>query len=176
MNPAVQDSLPAADRRKTQDFYSNCPGSSDNYSPAFFVLRITGVHLVLVDRAARLENAFRHHAQIHVHDVQSQYLYFLVRGEAAVIYSSNNENTYVSRLEPLGMKLAKFILKYETMGIFTYNMTTVAHILNVSYRHLMRMLKRFCDTGILKKGSQSYVILDRRRLEQFRHEFSENGL
>jgi len=178
--------------------------------------------------------------------IQSQFLYFLVRGEADVIYSSNNENTYVSHLEPLawigeaaslwkadpncsvvaatscvcvavnldlhrnelqndilflqnncqiltfrvnesgfstktlmeplGMKLAKFILKYEIMGIFTYNMTTVAHILNVSYRHLMRMLKRFCDAGILRKGAQSYFILDRQRLEQFQHEFSENDL
>ncbi len=178
--------------------------------------------------------------------IQSQYLYFLVDGEADVIYSSNNEDTYVSHLEPLawigeaaslwkadpncsviattkctcvainldqhrtelqndilflqnncqiltfrvnesgfstktlmeplGMKLSKFILQYEIMGIFTYNMTTVAHILNVSYRHLMRMLKRFCDAGILRKAARGYVILDRKRLEQFQHEYSDDDL
>lgn len=178
--------------------------------------------------------------------IQSQYLFFLVDGEADVVYSSNNENTYVSRLkpvswigeaaslwksdpncsviastkcicvavnldlhradlqndilflqnncqilmfrvnesgfstktlmEPLGMKLSRFILQYESMNIFTYNMTTVAHILNVSYRHLMRMLKKFCDAEILRKADYGYIILNRRRLEQFLHEFSEDDL
>lgn len=178
--------------------------------------------------------------------VQSQYLYFLVDGEADVLYSSNNENTYVSRLtpvswigeaaslwksdpacsvvavtkcvcvaislelhrsrllndvqflqnncqilmfrvnetgfstktlmEPLGMKLSRFILQYESMNIFTYNMTSVAHILNVSYRHLMRMLKKFCEVGILRKADYGYIILDRGRLEQFLVEFSEEDL
>lgn len=178
--------------------------------------------------------------------VQSQNLYFLVDGEADVVYSSNNENTYVSRLkpvswigeaaslwksdpncsviaatkcicvainlelhraklqndirflqnncqilmfrvnesgfstktlmEPLGMKLSRFILQYESMDIFTYNMTTMAHILNVSYRHLMRMLKKFCEAEILRKANFGYIILDRERLEQFLIEFSEDDL
>lgn len=178
--------------------------------------------------------------------VQSQNLYFLVEGEADVVYNSNNENTYISRLkpvawigeagslwksdpncsviactkcvcvainlelyrtklqndvlflqnncqilmyrvnesgfstktlmEPLGMKLSRFILQYESMNIFTYNMTTVSHILNVSYRHLMRMLKKFCDAGILRKADYGYIILDRGRLEQFVIEFSEDDL
>ncbi len=75
-------------------------------------------------------------------------------------------------LEPLGMRLAKFILRYSNQDIFSFRLTTCALILNTSYRHLLRMLKKFCEQGILIRKTHGYLIKNRELLVQYSEEYS----
>ena len=78
----------------------------------------------------------------------------------------NSENELSQTLlEPLEMRLSKFIIKYSDNGIFDFQLINCADILNSSYRHLLRILKLFCSMDILKKSKKGYVIVDRERLE-----------
>lgn len=70
-------------------------------------------------------------------------------------------------LEPLEMRLAKFILRYSSQNIFSFRLTTCALILNASYRHLLRIIKEFCGKDILVKKKSSYLIQNRQLLEKY---------
>lgn len=73
----------------------------------------------------------------------------------------------VVHFDPLETRLASFILKAEKTGIFRYNLTQCADIMETSYRHLIRVLSIMCDSGILTKGERGdYHITDYDRLEQ----------
>ncbi|WP_132038541.1 hypothetical protein [Kineothrix alysoides] len=48
-------------------------------------------------------------------------------------------------------KLAQFIIQYEENGIYSISHTDASEYLNVSYRHVLYIIKKFCDQGILKK-------------------------
>lgn len=71
--------------------------------------------------------------------------------------------------EHLEVRLSNFILEMEKDGVFDYNLTICADLLEASYRHLLRILRNFCDEGILSKTKKgSYLIVDRARLENLR--------
>ena len=78
----------------------------------------------------------------------------------------NNEGQICALVEPLEMRLAKFILQYSTDNIFTFQLNDCADILNTSYRHLLRVLKKFCSDQILSKTRNGYLITDRKLLLQ----------
>ena len=78
----------------------------------------------------------------------------------------NNEGQICALVEPLEMRLAKFILQYSTDSIFTFQLNDCADILNTSYRHLLRVLKKFCSDQILSKTRNGYLITDRKLLLQ----------
>lgn len=81
--------------------------------------------------------------------------------------ASRITNDMASRLlDPLEIQLSSFILSVSSDNIFTFNLTECANILNTSYRHLLRILKEFCDKGYLKKDNRRYIILDRSSLEE----------
>lgn len=72
-----------------------------------------------------------------------------------------------SHYEPLETRLASFILEMEQDGLFHYNLTLCADLLETSYRHLLRTLHAMCEMRILeKKQKGQYQILDRDRLNQ----------
>ena len=74
-----------------------------------------------------------------------------------------------SHFEHLEIRLSNFILEMEQDGVFNYNLTVCADLLEASYRHLLRTLRNFCDEGILSKTKKGfYLILDRARLEELR--------
>ncbi|MCD7819438.1 MAG: cyclic nucleotide-binding domain-containing protein [Lachnospiraceae bacterium] len=77
----------------------------------------------------------------------------------------NNEGKICDLLEPLDMRLAKFILQYSANDIFTFQLNDCAVILNTSYRHLLRVLKKFTADEIVRKTHNGYLITDRRRLQ-----------
>lgn len=65
-----------------------------------------------------------------------------------------------SLAESFDMRLAKFILENQKNDIFTFQLTTCAAILNVSYRHLLRIIMQFREKDILEKFGNSYIIRD----------------
>ncbi|WRS28684.1 cyclic nucleotide-binding domain-containing protein [Oscillospiraceae bacterium MB08-C2-2] len=73
----------------------------------------------------------------------------------------------VVHFDPLETRLAGFILDAHKNGVFRYNLTQCADIMETSYRHLMRVLRIMCDSGILIKGERGdYHISDCDHLRQ----------
>lgn len=66
----------------------------------------------------------------------------------------------------LEKRLAQFILKYQDNGKYDIPHTEVAEYLNVSYRHVLHVMKHFRDLGILKKSQgKGYDLVDSKKLE-----------
>lgn len=63
-------------------------------------------------------------------------------------------------------KLAQFIIQYEKNGIYSISHTDASEYLNVSYRHVLYIIKKFCDQGILKK-EKHYKITDYAQLKNY---------
>ena len=59
-----------------------------------------------------------------------------------------------AHFDPLENRLASFILMVQRGGLFRYNLTQCADIMETSYRHLMRTLSTLCAMGILQKGEK----------------------
>lgn len=57
-------------------------------------------------------------------------------------------------------RLCSYILQAARGGIFCEILTDVARSIGISYRHLLRMLSRLCEEGVLLKESNGYRILD----------------
>ncbi|EOR25408.1 catabolite gene activator [Clostridium sartagoforme AAU1] len=71
----------------------------------------------------------------------------------------------------LETRLATFILQYQQKGIYNINHTDVSEYMNVSYRHILYVIKQFCENGILSKDKEKgYIILDMEKLKQLREE------
>ncbi|MCC8065884.1 MAG: cyclic nucleotide-binding domain-containing protein, partial [Clostridiales bacterium] len=78
----------------------------------------------------------------------------------------NNEGRICDLLEPLDMRLAKFILQYAANDIFAFQLNDCAVILNTSYRHLLRVLKKFSAEGLIRKARNGYLVTDRASLKK----------
>ena len=75
------------------------------------------------------------------------------------------------------IKLASFILQYQHNGRYEISHTDVSEYLNVSYRHILYVIRQFCDNGILRKdGGKGYVIADRDKLKLMQNAISEHFL
>ena len=82
-------------------------------------------------------------------------------------YRLNSGITLANSLtEPVETRLAKFILENSINNKFSFQLTTCAAILNVSYRHLLRTITSFREEHILKKEKNYYLITNYERLEQ----------
>ncbi len=64
---------------------------------------------------------------------------------------------FVQRIEN---RLAFYILHTAIDNIWTTNLTECADMLNISYRHLIRLLKKLCMDNILKKQGKKFLIID----------------
>ena len=78
----------------------------------------------------------------------------------------NKDGLVYALIEPLDTRLAKFILQNSHEDLFTQKLNDCAEILNTSYRHLLRTLKKFCEENALVKVRFGYRILDRKKLEK----------
>ena len=91
----------------------------------------------------------------------NKFLRFAVRTLATHVRQS------ASHFDPLENRLASFILTTQRGGLFRYNLTQCADIMETSYRHLMRTLSTLCSMGILQKGEKGdYTILNQTLLEE----------
>ncbi|GLB30606.1 transcriptional regulator YeiL [Lacrimispora amygdalina] len=65
----------------------------------------------------------------------------------------------------LEKRLASFILTHHKEGVYGISHTDVSEYMNVSYRHVLFIMKKFCDEGIIKK-EKKYFISDFGRLKE----------
>lgn len=65
----------------------------------------------------------------------------------------------------LEKRLASFILTHHKQGLYGISHTDVSEYMNVSYRHILFVMKKFCDEGIMKK-EKGYFIADYKRLQE----------
>ena len=71
----------------------------------------------------------------------------------------------------LDKRLAAFILQYQQGGRYEIPHTDVAEYLNVSYRHVLYVMKQFREWGILcKDKKKGYLIVDIDRLKDLQNE------
>ena len=75
----------------------------------------------------------------------------------------------MNMLYPLENRLVRYILEaYSTNYSQDENSESLTHIselLGTSYRHLLRVLDKFCSENIIKKSNKTIVILDTQKLE-----------
>lgn len=83
--------------------------------------------------------------------------------------SSASLSSSMNMLYPLENRLARYILEsYSTSSSQDENSESLTHIselLGTSYRHLLRVLDKFCSENIIKKSNKTIVILDTQKLE-----------
>lgn len=65
----------------------------------------------------------------------------------------------------LEKRLASFILKYHNDRKYNIPHTDVSEYMNVSYRHLLFVIKKFCEDGLLEK-EKGYIITDFNKLKE----------
>ncbi len=65
----------------------------------------------------------------------------------------------------LEKRLASFILKYQNDGKYNIPHTDVSEYMNISYRHLLFVIKKFCEDGLLRK-EKGYIITNIEKLEE----------
>ncbi|RKD33124.1 cyclic nucleotide-binding domain-containing protein [Lacrimispora algidixylanolytica] len=71
----------------------------------------------------------------------------------------------------LEKRLAAFILEHQQGGKYNLSHTDVSEYLNVSYRHVLYVMKKFCNEGLIAK-EKGYSIVNEKRLK----EISDSGV
>lgn len=71
---------------------------------------------------------------------------------------------------PLENRLAAFILLTEKKNSYSEKHTEASDYLNVSYRHLLYVLKQFCEKGWLKKDGRNYWLQNKEQLKKLADE------
>lgn len=67
----------------------------------------------------------------------------------------------------LDIRLASFVLQHQQKSIYNIPHTDVSEYMNVSYRHVLYVIKKFCELGILtKEKRKGYIISDIEKLKQ----------
>jgi CRP/FNR family putative post-exponential-phase nitrogen-starvation transcriptional regulator len=67
----------------------------------------------------------------------------------------------------LDIRLASFILQHQQNSFYNISHTDVSEYMNVSYRHVLYVIKDFCELGILsKEKGKGYIISDIEKLKQ----------
>lgn len=81
-----------------------------------------------------------------------------------------DNNMAVLMFMPLETRLASFILQNTECGVFQTSLLECSELIATSYRHLLRMMRDFCDRGMLKKEKQRYIIINEKMLEEIASE------
>ncbi|HHV09929.1 MAG TPA: cyclic nucleotide-binding domain-containing protein [Clostridiales bacterium] len=98
-------------------------------------------------------------AQLRDVEGNEKLLYFLGLTLAKKLTRSIQNNT-TNILNLADAKVASYILLSNVDGRFKANLTKVAELLGISYRHLLRTLEELCTQGILAKDRHAFVIRD----------------
>lgn len=98
----------------------------------------------------------------------SRFLRFICKSLGNKLHR-NSHNSSINLLYPLESRLAGYILKTseKTDRInFEGNLTEIAELLATSYRHLLRVLDKFCEMKYLKKDRGIYEVTDYENLKK----------
>ncbi|ABX42133.1 cyclic nucleotide-binding protein [Lachnoclostridium phytofermentans ISDg] len=67
----------------------------------------------------------------------------------------------------LDIRLASFVIQHQQKGIYSIPHTDVSEYMNVSYRHVLYVMKQFCELEILtKEKGKGYIISDIEKLKR----------
>lgn len=91
------------------------------------------------------------------------FLRFICKMLSDRLIFANNTYTFY-RSTTTENRLASFILQNAKNNIFRANLIDLAETLGVSYRHLLRVLSKFVEDGMLEKDKRNYHIVDRKKL------------
>ena len=69
---------------------------------------------------------------------------------------------------PLRNRLITFLLQMQNDGRYTGSLTEAAQYLGVSYRHLLYVLAKLVEEGLLQKDHGSYQLCQMEQLEKER--------
>jgi len=105
-----------------------------------------------------------------------KFLKYIVRSLSFKLFTISNASA-INLSYPFENRFASYILsvysdfmvdnKPERVGeIMTTNLTELATLLGVSYRHLNRVIKEFEAKGLIKKTKKGFIILDFDKLEE----------
>jgi len=77
----------------------------------------------------------------------------------------------MTAIYPLESRLSSYIIHMaETRSngslVFSDNLVETSELLGTSYRHLLRTLKGFCESGVLLHQGQDYLVLDKKMLQE----------
>ena len=89
----------------------------------------------------------------------------IAQGLASKLSENVNHTTEII-LRPFEARLSGYLLQSAQGGVFSERLIDVAEQLGVSYRHLLRALKSFCEGGILEKRKDGYHIIDEKALRE----------
>ena len=79
----------------------------------------------------------------------------------------NSSYNYTSNALYSGeQRLCTYILQGAYKNYFFDNLTDVAATIGISYRHLLRLLNKLCEDGILQREKRRFQILDKEQLVQ----------
>ncbi|MGM0166540.1 hypothetical protein IGI39_001500 [Enterococcus sp. AZ135] len=78
----------------------------------------------------------------------------------------NSSHNYTSNALYSGeQRLCTYILQGAYKNYFFDNLTDVAATIGISYRHLLRLLNKLCDDGILIREKRKFQIIDKEQLK-----------
>ena len=79
----------------------------------------------------------------------------------------NSSHNYTSNALYSGeQRLSTYILQGAYKNYFFDNLTDVAATIGISYRHLLRLLNKLCDDGILQREKRKFKIIDEDQLKE----------
>ncbi|MBU5301133.1 transcriptional regulator YeiL [Clostridium sporogenes] len=82
----------------------------------------------------------------------------------------NTMNYTQNQSYPLDNRLAAFILMTANNNLYIEKHTEASEFLGISYRHLLYVLAKFCQKGILQKERYGYRIIDLKSLKSLTYE------
>ncbi|MDK2808645.1 MAG: family transcriptional regulator, putative post-exponential-phase nitrogen-starvation [Clostridiales bacterium] len=96
--------------------------------------------------------------------LDTPFVHFIAQSMAITFDKSSKRNA-ANMLYPSEVRLCAYIEATNENGRFEENLTEIADLLGVSYRHLLRNISLLCTLGILKKMSRTaYRIQDPKAL------------
>lgn len=85
----------------------------------------------------------------------NSFLRYICKLLCSIVKTLDN-NMAVLMFMPLETRLASFILQNTEDGIFQSSLLECSELIATSYRHLLRMMKDFCDRGMLKREAEIF--------------------
>lgn len=89
----------------------------------------------------------------------NKFLRYLCRQLGNTLYNSNRY-LQVSQCSSTESKLASLILASAEDDVCRLNLSSCAEFIGTTYRHVLRMLGKFCSDGLLEKDGKAYIIRD----------------
>jgi len=76
----------------------------------------------------------------------------------------NNRYLQVSQCTSVESKISSLLLASEVDGISHIDLSSTSEIAGTTYRHVLRILNKFCSDGVIKKKNKNYIIINQEYL------------